>query len=150
MKGISPMIATVLIIAFTIAIGGIISVFMTNLTKTTTGEAEKSAAGTSECAGAYIDILYVNTSIPAITVLNPSKNTIYVTAVFDDRGNTTAINTGSGLAMSSGSVAVINTTSVPTSSALKVTLIGFCQNVAGTTNVSITGTCPKGGSCWPK
>jgi flagellin-like protein len=36
-KGISPLIATVLLIAFTVAVAGIISVWLTGFTKTTTG-----------------------------------------------------------------------------------------------------------------
>ena len=152
MKGISPMIATVLIIAFTIAVGGIISIFMTNLTKTTTGEAERTAAGTSECAGAYIDVINVTTgaaNTQNILVHNPSKNTIYITSAYDDLGNVNS-SIGFQTRLTSGSITTLNGTVVPGSNARKITLIGFCENAAGTTNVSISGTCPKGGSCWPK
>lgn len=157
------MIATVLIIAFTIAIGGIISIFMTNLTKTTTGEAERSAAGTSECAGTYIDVINVTTgatgaNVANIIVHNPSKNRIYVISAYDDLGNvnTTIINASTssditlGLKLASGDIRSISAANLPTANSKKITLTGFCENSAGTTNVSISGTCPKGGSCWPK
>ena len=146
------MIATVLILAFTIAIGGIISVFMTNLTKTTTGEAEKTAAGTAECAGAYINIINVTTgaaSVQNILVHNPSKNTIYITSAYDDLGNVNS-STAFQKQLASGGITALNGTSVPGLTAKKISLIGFCENAAGTANVSISGTCPKGGSCWPK
>ena len=165
MKAISPMIATVLIIAFTIAVGGIISIFMTNLTTTQTGEAEKAAAGTSECAGTYIGI--INVSIVDLTnggnntaniiVHNPSKNSIYVTSAYDDGGNvnTTFINTSTGsdvelgLKLAPGEIMPLSAVNLPTANSNKVTLVGFCENSAATTNVSISGVCPKGGSCWP-
>ena len=152
MKGISPMIATVLIIAFTIAIGGIISLFMTNLTKTTTGEAEKSAAGTSECGGAYIDIINVTTGTTGannIFVYNPSRNIIYTLSVYDNMGNT---NSGSGVIskIDSGNMKKLVTENIPQPTATKITIVGYCENTAKTQNVSISGTCPKGGSCWPK
>jgi len=152
MKGISPMIATVLIIAFTIAVGGIISVFMTNLTKTQTGEAEKSAAGTAECAGAYIDILNVSTGVAGsnnLLVLNPSKNGIYVTAAYDDLGNANS-STNMQARLIPGEIKALTVVGIPGANAKKLTLIGFCENTANTTNVSISGTCPKGGVCWPK
>lgn len=149
MKGISPMIATVLIIAFTIAIGGIISVFMTNLTKTTTGEAEKGAAGVSECASAYINILAVNGtgSTSSVIISNPSSNKIYITGFTDNLANVSEIPEGNKILISG------NTTSLAPvkigSTATKIMIVGLCENSVRTSNFSISGTCPKGGSCWP-
>jgi flagellin-like protein len=155
MKGISPMIATVLIIAFTIAVGGIISIFMTNLTTTQTGEAERSAAGTSECAGSYIDVINVSADTSGrdnILIHNPSKNAIYVTSIYDDLGNvnTSTLVGGPQDRLLPGEIKGVSAINVPGANAKKLTLIGFCENTANTTNISISGTCPKGGSCWPK
>jgi hypothetical protein len=152
MKGIDAMIATVLVIAFTIAVGGIISVFMTNLANTQTGEAEKSAAGTSECGGVYIDILNVTTGVAGsnnLLVHNPGKNGIYVTSIYDDLGNANS-SINFQMRLTPGEVKAMTAVGIPNANARKITLIGFCENSANTTNISISGTCPKGGTCWPK
>jgi flagellin-like protein len=152
MKGISPMLATVLLIAFTIAVGGIISLFFTRLTTTQTGEAEKSATGIAECANAYIDVLDVNTTnTTALTILihNPSRNIIYATGAFDDIGASNTTATQFQEAIASGSVARLSMINVPSGSATKVTIIGKCLNSAGTQNSSISGICTKGAACWP-
>jgi len=52
MKGISPMVATVLLLAFTIAVGGIISVWLTGMTRTQTAGVTTSA----QCASTRLDV----------------------------------------------------------------------------------------------
>ena len=52
MKGISPMIATVLLLAFTIAVGGIISVWLTGMTRTQTAGVTTAA----QCASTRLDV----------------------------------------------------------------------------------------------
>lgn len=59
-KGISPMIATVLLIAFTIAVGGLVSVWMTSFTKTTTGEVSTQEETKIYCSYAGISISGLN------------------------------------------------------------------------------------------
>jgi flagellin-like protein len=54
MKGISPMIATVLLIAFTVAIGGIISIWLTTYTTTTTETISKESETRMTCMYAGI------------------------------------------------------------------------------------------------
>lgn len=49
MKGISPIIATVIIIAFTIAVGGIMSVFSTGLLESTTQTVEEQVEEHVSC-----------------------------------------------------------------------------------------------------
>lgn len=50
MKGISPLIATVLLIAFTIAVGGLISIWLTGFTQTTTQSVGNQAANQITCS----------------------------------------------------------------------------------------------------
>lgn len=50
MKGISPLVATVLLIAFTIAVGGILSVWLGSFTKTQTTIVESSSDAQVKCA----------------------------------------------------------------------------------------------------
>jgi flagellin-like protein len=49
MKGISPLVASVMLIAFTIAVAGIISIWLTSFAKTTTEEVTERATTEIEC-----------------------------------------------------------------------------------------------------
>ena len=69
MKGISPMIATVLLLAFTIAVGGIISVWLTGMTRTQTAGVTTAA----QCASTRLDV------IAAITIPGSTNSTAQVT-----------------------------------------------------------------------
>jgi|SRR3989344_9455861 len=71
-RGISPLIATVLIIGFTIVIAAIVITFGTNLVKTTTESTAKQAAFGALCTGVEFNIktmLQVDGSIK-VTVQN--------------------------------------------------------------------------------
>ena len=56
LKAISPMIAVILLIAFTVAIGGILSVWLTSVTQTQTSTAGSYATKVSKCAGVSLAI----------------------------------------------------------------------------------------------
>ena len=56
MKGISPMLAVILLIAFTVAIGGLLSVWITSMTKTQTGVAGAGAEKLIACSKSVLDI----------------------------------------------------------------------------------------------
>ncbi|MBI2543144.1 MAG: LamG domain-containing protein [Candidatus Aenigmarchaeota archaeon] len=62
MKAISPMIAVVLLIAFTIGIGTIVSIFATSLTTTSTGITGKSSENLTQCSLASLEIKEVKCS----------------------------------------------------------------------------------------
>ncbi len=93
MKGISPLIASVLLIAFTIAIAGVISGWMSGLTKTTTEAAGRGA----KCPGAGLEIISTSCSsnIVKITTMNSGSVdlTNFVALVTDQAGTTTTNNT---------------------------------------------------------
>jgi flagellin-like protein len=149
MKGISPMIATVLLIAFTIAIGGIISIFMNRLTTTSTGEAEKGSTGIIECSNARIDILSVAGAgvNGSVVITNPSNNKIYITGIVDDKANSSTVPAGYKV-LASGNTTTLYNLGI-TSTATKITIVGLCESSAQTSNVSVTGICTKGATCWP-
>jgi len=71
MKGISPMIAVILLIAFTVAIGGILSVWLTSVTSTKTSTAGSYAEKVAKCAG-------VSLAIENITPINNNQITFRV------------------------------------------------------------------------
>ncbi|HKZ45315.1 MAG TPA: archaellin/type IV pilin N-terminal domain-containing protein [archaeon] len=74
MKGVSPLIATVLLIASVIAVAGIISVWLTSFARTTTSSIDTMAANQTKCAGAYIKVDSVSSSL--IYYSNPSAQPI--------------------------------------------------------------------------
>jgi flagellin-like protein len=61
-KGISPLIATVLLIAFTLSIAGLLGSWLSTLTRTETENLEKSSKEIINCTGAMIDIIGVSCS----------------------------------------------------------------------------------------
>jgi len=104
MKGISPMIATVLLLAFTIAVGGIISVWLTGMTRTQTAGVTTSA----QCASTRLDVTAAITSAGSsstaqVTYTNLGPEIVYPTNVTLSCGpqtNTTwAAEVGSALAI---------------------------------------------------
>jgi len=101
-KGISPLIAGVLLIAFTLAVAAIISGWLTSLTKTTTEKTEKGVSTQVECSKAVIEIDRVwenptgNTS-----VLVHNKGTVDLTGGFslvcgDNIKENTSVNVTAG------------------------------------------------------
>jgi len=56
MKGISPMLAVILLIAFTVAVGGLLSVWMISMTRTQTGVAGAGAEKLIACSKSVLDI----------------------------------------------------------------------------------------------
>ncbi len=75
MKAVSPMIAVVLLIAFTVAVGGILSVWLTGLSATTTGVAGSATEKQTKCA--------ISLRIPEVTyALGASVDQLNVTVEY--------------------------------------------------------------------
>ncbi|MBI2084665.1 MAG: hypothetical protein HYT70_03595 [Candidatus Aenigmarchaeota archaeon] len=69
MKGLSPLVATVLLIAFTVGIGGLISVWLSGFTQTSTGIVRKEGEHQVICSNGALDISnlrYCNNNISGI------------------------------------------------------------------------------------
>ena len=58
-KGVSPLIATVLLIALTLVIGGLLGSWLTSMSKTQTSTIEKGAEAQINCTSALLDIVDV-------------------------------------------------------------------------------------------
>lgn len=67
MKGISPMVAVVLLIAITVIVGGIISVWLTGYTTTTTETISKESEARIACMHAGISIRNLKFNDPYLT-----------------------------------------------------------------------------------
>lgn len=80
MKGISDIIAVVLLVAFTIAVAAIVGVFFTSFTTTTTSTVSSQGNASTVCAGSYINveaaILNSTTTNVSVTFSNPGRNAL--------------------------------------------------------------------------
>lgn len=135
MKGISPMIATVLLIAFTIAVGGILSVWLTGYTRTTTATVETQGENQTKCAGSYIKIDSATAS--RIIYSNPSTQTVSnITFITSDGTSVNTTNTS----LTSGNVAQTNWTKGTNTSILAK---GLCL-----ASIPVEGSCKSTDQCW--
>lgn len=66
MKGISPLMATVLIVAFTLAVAAIIGGWLTSISRTETATIESGMSTQIECAKGALDIVSVDANGPII------------------------------------------------------------------------------------
>lgn len=154
MKGISPLIAAVLLIAFTVAVGGIVSVFFTSFTKQTTGSVSSQGGQLVSCAGV---------SPTVDSVLYPVSGTGYVNATFTNPGSLNITNVTVYVAMPNGSTFTMQygllggsmylnplssnqtqTLVTPSGgvSPSEVRVTGFCNGVQ-----AVAGSCLAGQSC---
>jgi len=66
MKGITPLMATVLLVAFTLAVAAIIGGWLTSISRTETAMIESGLSTQIECTKALIDIVSVDGDGPVI------------------------------------------------------------------------------------
>lgn len=94
-KGISPLIAAVLLIVFTVAVGSLIMNWMTSYTKSTTENAGTGTQNTVDCAKQIVDVsdIKVNSDNVTILVQNLGSKDTNVTSVvaYDDAGDSCTI-----------------------------------------------------------
>ena len=77
-KGLSPLIATVLLIAFTFAVAGLVSLWITGFTKTSTNTVTENALSELVCSNARIalsDVLYCSNRISGV-ITNTGRITL--------------------------------------------------------------------------
>ena len=137
MKAISPMIAVVLLIAFTIGVGGLVSIFVTGLTTTSTGITSNQSEALTKCAGAWINVQSVQNT--RVIFSNPNTETITGINVVASGGNVTpsagSLAPGATRSFSGAGWAIDGNTSV--------TVRGLCQTL-----VTVEGKCTNAQDCW--
>lgn len=133
-KGISPMVATVLLIAFTVAVGGIVSVWLTGFTNDTTGSVESASSNQTKCAGIFIDIISVSET--SFMIMNPGAQAINDISCYS--GNGTLI-TSDTIGLSAGG---INSTFWTRNDSSSIICGGTCLNIG------VSGECKTGQTCW--
>ena len=134
MKGISPLVATVLLIAFTIGVGGLISIFVTGLTTTSTGITSNQSEALTKCAGGWVNVYSVLNS--TVLFSNPNSQTL--------TGLTVVAGTGQSISVS-GSLAPGASTSASWTAGTNtsVTVRSLCQST-----VTVEGRCVNNQDCW--
>jgi len=140
-KGISTFMAAILLIAFTIAVGGLISVWLTSFTTTSTGAVESASVNQTKCAGAYIKVDRVNATSGTsgkIIYSNPTNQQITNINMFSSDG--TNITQISSTSLSPGVGAYANWTVGTNTSVIAK---GLCL-----ATIPIEGSCKSGDSCW--
>jgi len=138
MKGISPMIATILLVAFTVAVGGLISVWMSSFTKNTQSNVEAASYNQTRCSGTYIDVSSVTSTSVIIT----------------DRGDQTISNircfTSDGTELNFTGTATLQSLTAGQSASKAFTRSSntsvFCSGTC--LSVGVTGECKSTSSCW--
>ncbi len=136
MKAISPMVATVLLVAFTIGVGALVSIFATGLTTTSTGIASNQSEALSRCAGAWINVYSVQSS--TVLYSNPNSQTIAnPVLIFSNGTSYTAADTSMVAGeTNSQSIGTIGTNTF-------VIVRGLCQTL-----VTAEGRCSSIQECW--
>ena len=155
MKGISAMIATVLLIAFTIAIGGIVSIWLTGLTNTQTQQVTNQSSAQVKCTPSLSistakvpGTAPVGTGLPNqpvisqvnVTFTNPSQQTISsLTALipFISANNVTSF---SATSLSAGGIGTVTAWVYLIPTYVKVS--GVCAGLP------VSATCDNTMACW--
>ena len=134
MKAISPMIAVILLIAFTVAIGGILSVWLTGLQQQQTTATGEYAEKVAKCAGVSLAIENISDTLFQVSYESGTYDLtdVNVTVVFT---NTTTRTFECASTLSPGGICVVDITdqgdSVTMENVTAARAVGFClQEVA--------------------
>ncbi|MBI1978770.1 MAG: hypothetical protein HYS62_01760 [Candidatus Aenigmarchaeota archaeon] len=143
MKAISPMIAVVLLIAFTVGVGGLISIFATGLLTTQTRVSGNQTEALTLCGGAWINVYSVTNA--SISYLNPNSQTLTGVVIVYTNGNT---QTATDQTLSPGESGVTSpangTIPAPLHSPnTSIIVRGLCQTL-----VTVEGKCTNTQACW--
>ena len=135
-KGISPIVATVLLIAFTLAVASLLGGWLTSLTKTQTDTIEQGTSKAVNCSSAVIDIVNVicaNSSQQLkVAINNVGQNELWDFSVFASLNNTFYSN-------STGGPNSTNTLKLG-----EQIILVYCANNALVSKVRVTpGSCPQ-------
>jgi len=134
------MIATVLLIAFTVVIGGIVSLWLSTLTTTTTGTVGTQTGNQTKCAGAYIKVDRISGSL--IIFSNPTTESITSILIIGSNGTSFTPGTATLTPGQVASFTIARTATNTTANSTYYILKGLCLGTP------IEGTCRETDSCW--
>lgn len=146
MKGISALVATVLLLAFTIAVAGIVSIFFTSFAKTNSAAVNSQGQGLITCIDSTPTVSLVKYSLSGVGIMNVTYSnsgndnllsiTIYTRM---SNGNTYVNSSGSLPPLSANSTQLFNINGLGTP--LEVRVVGLCSSSP------VSGSCLTGQSC---
>lgn len=144
MKGLSSFVASVLLIAFTIAIGGILSVWITSLTKTQTSLTETQTSGVTKCSSADLEIISASPTNNKVVITHYGYGLKFypVNVIFSD--GTVNSTFAQRYGITAGNTTTLNVTFPTGVSWVKVS--GSCEY--GTSNMTIESMCRNSEDCW--
>lgn len=147
MKGISTMIAAVLLIAFAVAVGGILSIWLPGLIRTSAAGTETQTEATVKCSNAGFEVITADSGNNRIYVTTTSSDVkIYPNTIrFGDGSINTTFTASPAVLDSAGDVSTITVT-FP-SGVDSVTVISLCE-YGGKVNVTIEASCIQKEDCW--
>ena len=151
MKGISAMIATVLVVAFTVAVGAILATWFTGITRTTTAGTETQSQAIIKCVNSGFDIpsAKINSSGGQSTIyISKSSSDVKIypkSIVFSDGSVNTGFSATPSYMNSTTTLSTITISSTPTGITW-VRVNALCEY--GSYNQSIDTTCRSGENCW--
>lgn len=135
MKGLSPIVATIILIAFAVAVGGLISIWVTGFATSTTEFTSERGEELTACAGARLKVDIVSAN--SIIYSNPSAKIITNITVYDQAGRNLTFNASN---LSPGQVANITWAK---GSNTTIFMRGICEG-----SVVVEGECKDGQICW--
>jgi hypothetical protein len=140
------MIATVLLVAFTVAIGGILVIWFSSLARTTTTGAGSQAEAILKCSSANFQILSVDSTNNKVTVVHYGSG-LKIYPIIATVGATPVTLTGDNApnpqSISSGQTSTFNV-SIGTNTTVKVTAL--CEY--GVINTTVEASCSTPEPCW--
>ena len=135
MKGLSPLVATIMLIAFAVAVGSLLAIWLTGFASSTTEFTSEQGNKVTQCAGARLKVESVSAS--GIIYSNPSTKTITSITVYDGNGRNLTYNASD---LSPGQVANVTWARASNTS---VFMKGICEKT-----ISVEGGCSDGQACW--
>lgn len=151
MKGLSPLIAAVLLIAFTVAVGGVISIWLTTFSKTVTSEVESATEYQTKCASTYFVIDRVFQSKNMVVLTNMGTENVTLKTIILSDGSFGTINKYNSMpGIEKGQTISLNLTQdtdegldITGKSLEFLTIKGLCLDV-----VPVEATCRSTQGCW--
>ncbi len=153
MKGISPLIATILLIAFTVAVGGIVSIWISGYSKTQTTQVTQTSNDQVTC-NSVISISTYNPTFNNAAIgfrisydygtLNLTNPTVSLTC------GTNTTNTSVGTTIVPGQLIAGNISNTACTSLTSISFVRVVANCTGPStgiNYTRTGDCSSGQTC---
>lgn len=135
MKGLSPVVSTIILIAFAVAVGGLVAIWLTGFATSTTEFTSQRGEELTACANARLKVDLVTAT--NIIYSNPSSKTVTNITAYDGSGRNLTFNASNLVPAQATNLTWARGTNT------SVLLKGICEGT-----VAVEGECKSGQSCW--